>query len=153
MSLVLIPHDINCPAKGLGHSDAAKRVSDTYRLHKAALGYAAQGRWLAVALADGLSDGVLYDCKRDAVCHQHHNEQLYAFICISPGDMSACEAEAFLQVNRMLYDKGLRMTDPDHVGGGREMIHRSALEDERSLVRSINSRGRLRPSNLILPLN
>lgn len=150
MTPLLFAHDANCPAKGLGHTDAAKRVSDTYRLHKSALGAAALGRWLAVALADGTSDGQLYDRRREAVTYQHHNEQFYAFVCITPGDMSVCEAEGFLQVNRMLYDKGLRMTDPDHHAGGREVIRRSAREDDRSLMRSIASGGRLRPSNLII---
>lgn len=150
MTPVLVEHDQFCPAKGLGHSDAAKRVSDQFRLHKAALGHAAIGRWMAVALADGTGDGVLYDGKRDAVTHQRHNEQFYAFICISPGDMTVCEAESFLQVNRMLYDRGLRMPDPDHRGGGREVIRRAAVEDDRSLLRSIASGGRLRPSNLII---
>ena len=148
---VLVQHDTDCPAQGLGHSDSAKRVSDAYRLHKAALGLSAIGRWFAVALADGTGGGQLYDCKRDAVRAQHHDETFYAFVCISPGDMSVCEAEGFLQVNRMLYDKGIRLADPDSRHGGRDVIRRLAVEDDRSLMRSIASRGRLAPSNLIMP--
>ena len=148
---VLTPHDVNCPSKGLGHSDAAKRVSDTYRLHRLAEGNAAIHRWIAVALADGRSDGVLYDSKTAAVRHQHHNEQWYAFICLQAGDMSPCEAEQFLVINRMFYDKGIRMTDPDLAGGGPEVIPRATVEDQRSLIRSIRSNGRTRPSGLIYP--
>jgi len=133
------------------HSDAAKRVSDLVRLHKAALNQAAIGKFLAVALADGTSDGVLYDTKRDAVRHQKHREQLYAFVCISPGDVTPCEAEEFLATARMLYDKGIRLTDPDHAKGGREVIQRAAAEDQRSLMRSIANGGRTRPAGLVYP--
>jgi hypothetical protein len=133
------------------HSDAAKRVSDAYRLHRTALGLAAAGRWFAAALADGTSDGSLYDAKRDAVRHQKHNEQWYAFVCIHPGDMTVCEAEEFLAMNRTLYEKGIRLADPDHVKGGREVIQRATVEDQRSLIRSIASGGRSRPSGLVYP--
>ena len=94
---------------------------------------------------------MLYDRKSDAVRHQHHNEQLYAFVCISPGDVSPCEAEEFLAMNRMLYGKGIRMTDPDHVSGGPDIVQRATVEDQRSLVRSIASGGRTRPSGLVYP--
>jgi hypothetical protein len=150
-----VPHDPNCdrarrPPFG-GHSDAARRISDTHRLHKAAAGHAAIGRWFAAALADGASDGVLYDSKRDAVCHQHHHEQWYAFIAVSPGDVSPCEAEEFLAINRTLYAKGIRLADPDHASGGRDVVQRATVEDQRSLVRSIASGGRSRPSGLVYP--
>ena len=148
----LVPHDDACPvAWNKPHSDAARRVSDTWRLHRAALGHAATGQWFAAALADGTTDGVLYDGKGPAVRHQHHNEQYYAFVCISPADCSPCEAETFLEVARMLYDKNIRMADPDHRSGGPEVIRRLAVEDDRSLMRSIASGGRTRPSNLIYP--
>lgn len=146
---LLVPHDLMCARKGAGHSDAAKRISDQHRLHRSALNQAAIGGWFAVALSDGTSDGVLYDCKRDAVRHQHHNELRYAFICIGPADMTPCEAEEFLEINRLLSSKGIRMTDPDDVRGGRDVIMRSSTEDNRSLMRSIASGGRLAPSNLI----
>lgn len=148
-------HDQGClPARRtpLGdHSDAAKRVADTWRLHRAALGTVATGQWFAAALEDGASDGVLYEGKRDAVRHQHHNEQRYAFICISPGDLTPCMAEEFLAINRTLYARGIRLADPDHAKGGRDVIQRVTVEDQRSLVRSIASRGRIRPSGLIYP--
>jgi hypothetical protein len=96
---LLIPHTPTCMRKGMGHSDAAKRCSDTYRLHRSANLTNAIRKWIAVALADGTSDGVLYDTKRDAVRHQHHNEQFYAFVCIGPHDMAPCDAEEFLELN------------------------------------------------------
>ena len=133
------------------HSDAAKRCSDTYRLHRTAKGLDAIGQWFATALADGTTDGELYESKSDAVRHQHHNEQMYAFICISPGDWTPCEAEEFLALQRMLYSRGIRLTDPDHVRGGRQVVQRAGIEDQRSLVASIANRGRTRPSNLVYP--
>ena len=146
---VLVPHDPTCARPGLGHSDAAKRLSDIYRLHKTAGGRAAWGRWIAVALADGRSDHVLYDSKTDAVRHQRHNEQWFCFTCIGPADLSPCDAEEWLAIHRMYYDAGLRLPDPSDRRGGRDVIVRATAEDQRSLVASIASKGRLRPANLI----
>lgn len=148
-------HDVNCDRARRtpfgDHSDAAKRVSDTYRLHRLGAGHAAIGQFFAARLTDGTSDNVLYESKRAAVRHQHHNETYFAFICIGAHDMNPCEAEEFLALQRMLYDKRIRLTDPDHVKGGREIVQRATVEDQRSLVRSIANGGRTRPSNLIYP--
>ena len=148
---VTVTHSEGCPAAGMPHSDAARRLSDTYRLHRLAAGMDAIGQWFAARLDDGSSDGVLYATRRDAVRHQHHNEQFYAFVAIGPWDTDVCEAEAFIQMNRSLYDAGLRLSDPDHVSGGREVIQRATREDQRSLIASIATRGRVRPSGLIYP--
>lgn len=143
-------HEQGCPLQGTGqeHTDAAKRVSDTYRLHRLADYFANLGRWIAVALSDGTSDGELYDSKSDCVIHQHHNEMYYAYIRISPHDMTPCASEAYLKVHRTMYDKGIRLADPDHRSGGMDLIPRVAREDMRSLMRSVRSGGRIRPSNL-----
>lgn len=144
-------HSEGCEAAGRPHSDAARRVSDTYRLHRLAAGMDAIGQWFAARLDDGTSDGVLYETRRDAVRHQHHNEQFYAFVAVGPWDTDVCEAETFIQMNRALYDAGLRLSDPDHARGGREVIQRATREDQRSLIASIASRGRSRPSGLVYP--
>jgi len=112
---------------------------------------AAIGQWFAVALADGRSDGVLYENKGAAVRHQHHNEQFYAFVNIGAHDMDVCEAETFMGTTRMFYDAGIRLTDPDVASGGPDVIPRATREDQRSLVASIRSRGRKRPSGLVYP--
>lgn len=155
MSSAVVLHQAGCDPRRRTpfgfHSDAAKRVSDTYRLHRTADPIGSIGSWFAAALADGTTDGVLYDGKRAAVRHQHHNEQWYAFVCINPGDMSPCEAEEFLATCRMLYDRGIRLTDPDDLHGGRQVIQRATVEDQRSLVRSIANGGRTRPSGLVYP--
>ena len=150
--VAIVRHDQTCHAQGMGHSDAAKRVSDTYRLHKAADTYGAVGKWIAVALADGTTDNTLYDTKTEAVRHQHHNERWYAYINLSPGDMSVCDAEGYLKTWRMLYDKGIMMVDPNNAKQP-EPITRLNREDQRSQMRSIANGGRTRPSNLIIGSN
>lgn len=149
MTAVVAVHDLHCPRQAKPHSDAAKRIADTYNLHRTVAGLTAVGQWFAARLADGTTDGVLYENKRAAVRHQHHNEQRYAFFRIAPCSMSVCEAESFLATNRALYDAGMRMADPDHRAGGREMIPRLTVEDQRAQVLAILGRGR--PTNLILP--
>jgi hypothetical protein len=152
---VIVRHDIGCPPKLRdpfgGHSDAAKRVSDQWKLHRVALGNNAIGKWFAARLADGTSDGVLYDTKQDAIRHQHHNEVYFAFICIAPTDISVCDADVYLRTLREMYDAGIRMTDPADAAGGRAPILRQSREDQVSLARSIASRGRVKPSNLEYP--
>lgn len=146
----VVIHDRGCPLQGTGtaHSDAAKRVSDTYRLHRLADYFATIGKWIAVALSDGTSDDTLYDSKSDAVLHQHHNELRYAYVQIGPHDMTPCDAETYLKVHRRLYDKGIRLADPAHKSGGMSLIPRVSREDMISQMRSITSGGRIRPSNL-----
>lgn len=144
MAAVPVLHSPGCMTKR-AHSDAARRVSDIYRLHRTAQGMDAIGRWFAAALADGTSDGVLYDSKTDAVRHQHHNEMWFAYCSIGPWDMSPCEAEDWLAAVRMFYDAGIPMTDP------REVVQRATREDQRSLIRHVASRGRVPLSGLVNP--
>lgn len=91
------------------YSDAANRCSDVIRLHIVA-GMA--GKWAAIRLSDGGSDGIPYDRRREAVRAQLHETQC-AYVKIPPDDMSPRSAEVFLQANRDLYDAGYRFTDPE----------------------------------------
>jgi hypothetical protein len=114
---------MRCP-HGLGHSDEAKRAADNVNMHYQATGWNAVNKWCAIALQDGSSDHVLYDRRRDAVTHQHGNEQRYCYVKIQPGAMGICEAQAFLDFHRKAYDAGFRLVDPEHRAGGRELIVR-----------------------------
>jgi hypothetical protein len=129
---VLVKHDRGCPMAGMGHSDAAMRVYDTYHLHRTADLYGAIGKWFASALNDGTSDGILYDSKSQAISHQHHNEIYYTYIQVTYANMTVCSAEVMLSVARRLYDAGMRITDPDNAR--REPIKRTSIEDQNAFA-------------------
>lgn len=131
-------------------SDEAKRVSDHYNLHRIADPHGSIGKWFAVKLHDGESDRVLYDSKSDAVTHQHHNENYYAFIQVGPWPMTPTDAESFLATHRRMYDAGLRMADRDAASGGRDVIKRVSAEDQYNQLRSMFI-GDRKPSNIIMP--
>jgi hypothetical protein len=123
-----------------GHSDAAKQVSDIYNLHKAA--GAPAGHWIAVALADGASDGTAYPGKAAAVAHQHHNEWWFAFIQLQPGSLSVCAAESLLRWHRQ--QARLRLPDRDDARhGGLDVIPRLAREDHMRQLAALNGHGGL----------
>jgi hypothetical protein len=94
------------------YSDAAKRLSDLMNLHAV---FGSTGKWVAIRLSDGGSDGVTYDTRDDAVSHQFH-ESLCAYAKVLPGGMQLREAEEFLSAFRAVYDAGMRVHGPeDHV--------------------------------------
>lgn len=117
---VLTRHDPGCvyarEADG-GHSDASKRISDTHNLHLVAgesgRAYSGRnenvGRVFACKLSDGRSDGVLYDTLEDAVSHQKHNEDWYAYLRVTNGGMTVCQAASFLRLHRQGQAAGVRM--------------------------------------------
>jgi hypothetical protein len=84
-------------------SDAAKRASDAYNLHRVADPNGCVGKWIAVRLSDGTTDNVLYDSKSAAVDHQHHDEDFYAFVQIGPWQFTPEMAETYLTVQRRMY--------------------------------------------------
>lgn len=77
-------------------------------------------KFMAFALADGKSDGVLYDTKKDAVRHQHNNEKNFVFIAFRQlaGGARPRDCAIMVKFNRDLYARGYRMPDPDAVNGG-----------------------------------
>lgn len=136
-------HEAWCRDKGKVHSDAAKRLSDTYNLHRIALGLDAVGKWFAASLTEGRSDDTLYDSKLACVRHQKHNEKYYTFVKMVPSGMNECEAEVMLNTARKLYDNGMRMADPDHKHGGYDLITRLTAEDQLAAMRGIASNLRM----------
>lgn len=125
-----------CKFHPRGHSDAAKRCADQVNLHYAAneLGmWDAVGKWIAIKLEDGGSDGTAYDTKRDAVRHQF-DEFLCCYIRLIGMRMDVCEAEVFMETNRRLYDAGMRMTDPDAQSGGRQLIQSNRADTRRQVL-------------------
>jgi len=119
-----------------GHSDAAKRVSDCYNLHKAA--GAVLGWWIAVSLATGESDGDAYPDKLTAVWHQKHSESWFAFLRIGQGAMSVCEAESVLAWHRQ--QARLRLSDRDYKRGGLDVIPRLTIEGAERQMAAMDGR-------------
>lgn len=133
-SPVLVRHDPGCrwsrESDG-GHSDAAKRISDAYNLHVTC--GARMGQVFAFALADGCSDGVLYDSRQDAVDHQRHNERNRGYARIAGGRMTVCEAAAVLRWQRQATE--LAAAQRGERSGGLEVIPRLTIEGrERQLA-------------------
>lgn len=114
-----------------GIIDAAKRASDI--VNKAVLGNAfdmVSHKWIAIRLADGGSDGVLYDTRRDAVRRQSDEFQC-AYVALRNLRQGAQPEQMarFLQFSRDAYDAGFRLTDPDAPAGGAEVLMDSNTND------------------------
>ena len=92
--------------------DAARRCADTITGLLAEHKENAFGKWVAVRLSDGGTDGIMYDTKQEAVRFQIH-EMLCAYVCILPTGMPIDDALDFLRINRKLYAAGMRISDPD----------------------------------------
>jgi len=130
-----------CRMGALGHTDAAKRVSDAVQLHFSIMGFDCARHWIACRLDNGKGGETLYDNKRDAIRHQL-DEYLCMYVCLTGAPMSVCEAEILLATHRKAYDAGFRMADPDTAAGGRELIPRVAIEHQLSTIRALeNKRG------------
>lgn len=90
-------------------TDSARRCSDQVQLGVITGNV---GKWVAIKLADGRSDGVFYDQRADAIEHQIH-ENLCCYVKIPPMGMPPQDAEKFMAFNRRMYDAGFRLTDPN----------------------------------------
>jgi hypothetical protein len=86
------------------YSDAAKRCSDIVNMHAIAGQW---GKFVAIRLHDGGSDGVLYDSWSDAVRHQI-DERYCTYFRVPPAGMEPREADALLRYSRWAYDHGYR---------------------------------------------
>lgn len=129
-------------------NDAAKRVHDTYALHRLADPIGNIGQWFAVKLSDGTSDGQLYPDKTSCILHQKGDERQYGYVKIVPANMSVQDALTFLKTYRKLYDAGFRLVDRDSRAGGVSLIKRSSHEDQLAMLRSMSGRGK--PRNIVI---
>lgn len=113
-------------------SDEAKRCYDIVNSYVAFMPPDQLKRsWVAIRLSDGGHDGNLYQSKRDAVRKQSNEFQCaYFSYRNSPGGFAnKKEAQVFLDFNRLAYDAGFRLADPDDRSGGKELIMPVANED------------------------
>jgi len=69
--------------------------------------------YMAFALADGGSDGVVYDSHRDA--SRFNDPKRHAFFCFRTalGGVNAHDCQLFLDLNRAAFDAGIPMAEPD----------------------------------------
>ncbi len=125
-------------AAAFGISDEGRRCSDIVRQ---AIVDGNAGRWVAIRLSDGGSDGICYDRRRDAVRHQLHENQC-AYVQVPRDDMSPREASDFLTIQRKIYDAGCRIADPD--GPDLEIVTPTRREDVWAAVAALEREAGLR---------
>lgn len=94
--------------------DAAKRFSDAVNLHISAQGDAAIGRWVAVKLSDGSSDGNLYDSRPDAVRHQINDPWCF-YAHVQPGGLGVKEAWIVLSYARQAKKAGVIFAEEEAI--------------------------------------
>lgn len=97
--------------------ESGKRAADNLNIHTLCnTREDIRDKWVAIKLADGSSDGVLYDSAPDAVRHQLHEQQCW-YVCfrgLSPGGINAKDCAIMLMHYRKAYAAGLRFVDPDN---------------------------------------
>ena len=72
-----------------------------------------RGRYIAVRLADGGSDGVAYDTRAEAIEHQRNSPSRCAYFRVPLERWSAETCDTLLWYVRKAYDAGSR-EDPAH---------------------------------------
>jgi hypothetical protein len=95
--------------------DAALRMADLIALHQTALSFdeLLAGRYVAIQLADGRSDGVAYDTREQAIAHQRHNGSRCIYLRIPMERLNPQTCDTILWYGRSVYDAGHR-EDPAH---------------------------------------
>jgi hypothetical protein len=73
----------------------------------------ATGCWAAIRLSDGGSDGIAYTERRHAIRHQLHST-LCVYIRVPLLPMPEAEAQAYMDMWREQYAKGVRLDDEDN---------------------------------------
>jgi len=121
---------------GPGHSDAAKRFADNYNLHKAA---GTSAGWIAVALADGGTDGQVYQTREEAVRFAWPNERWFFYATLTQPSITVCAAESVLRYKRIMNEMEGGHTDRDAPHGGLEIIPRLAAEDQEAQIRAVRT--------------
>ncbi len=96
-------------------TDAAKRMSDRINLHLTFTPFEElKNGWMAFALADGDTDGVIYPSKSEAIRHQR-NEFLYMYVAFRNmfGGCKPLDMQLYLDMHRHAYEQGGRLHEPE----------------------------------------
>jgi hypothetical protein len=133
-------HVAACQYVARGHTDAAKRASDTVTLHWVAGGWEmCVGKWMAFRLDTGKSDDNLYPDQQTAVRLQKGRYQEYFYIRIVAGGMNVCEAESLLSLHRNARKRDIATPDID-VSKMRNLIPRITVEDRNQQIRELGGK-------------
>jgi hypothetical protein len=135
-----VRHEPGCDYGRREHGDAAKRIADTYNLHRIAgsgLGLDNIGKVFAVALNDGTSDGELYPDMKTAIRFQRHNAKWYAYLRVGREAMTECNAASLLKLHRDADKHGLKFVDRDDPSYGNEIIPRLTVEDHQRMTKAL----------------
>jgi hypothetical protein len=127
-------HVTGVRSAGGGHSDAAKRLSDTYTLHKTA---GTIRGWIAVRYADGTGGQVVYDTRGEAVKDCWPWEDQFFYCSLAERSMTVCAAESVLRYRRVMAE--MERPDRDMRGGGLEVIPRLANEDQEAQIQAVRT--------------
>lgn len=90
--------------------DAAARMRDAINLHVATGNMGFRERhlcWVAIRLADGRSDGELYESRADAVRHTTNREKGWFYAKVGADSMGERESIIVLQQARQAFSKGV----------------------------------------------
>lgn len=98
--------------------DDAKRMSDILTTHYLEDPRGNVGRFAAIRLSDGGSDGVLYDSVEEAAWAQLHYRQC-AYVRIATGGFGPRECAVILAYHRRVYDAG---NVPPYLSGARVRV-------------------------------
>lgn len=92
-------------------SDAARRISDTINLHITFNNeWEINTKWLAFRLADGSSDGAIYDTRDQAIEHQPFPDRCCFFTFRSAmGGTTPRDCQIWLEMERNASDARMRM--------------------------------------------
>lgn len=93
--------------------DAAARLRDAVNIHWDALREEACGKYVAVKLADGSSDGTLYDTRRAATRHQ--SDPWCFYVRVSAGGIQLKEAWVVLCYARQAKKAGIVFSEEEVV--------------------------------------
>lgn len=124
-----------------GHSDTARRISDTTLLAWTVYGYEGYvGHWMAFRLEDGATDGALYPSKLAAMqhCSDHYR---YFFAIMHPGGMSVCEAHILLTLHRRARARDIATPQLHLPNGGPDLIPRIGYDKIANQLRALGKAG------------